>query len=68
VYSLKGAVQPGNSGGPLVDKDGEVIGMIFAESTVYDTVGYALQMDSVIHKFNAAKDRIAAVDTGSCRQ
>lgn len=42
VYALKSPIQPGNSGGPLVDEQGNVIGMIYARSTVYDQVGYAL--------------------------
>jgi S1-C subfamily serine protease len=68
VYSLKGTVRPGNSGGPLVDQDGEVVGMIFAESTAYDTVGYALTTDSILTNFNNAKSRQATVATGSCTQ
>ena len=68
VYSIKGEVVPGNSGGPLVDKDGNVIGVIFAESTTYDKVGYALTMDAVIDAFNQAKDHGRPVNTGSCTE
>jgi S1-C subfamily serine protease len=68
VYSLKGTVRPGNSGGPLVDKDGNVIGMIFAESTTYDSVGYALTTDAILANLNQAKDQNTAVSSGSCRQ
>lgn len=68
IYSLKGDVRPGNSGGPLVDQDGEVIGMIFAESSIYDEVGYALRTDKILMNLSSVKDRQAAVNTGSCRQ
>lgn len=68
VYSIKADVKPGNSGGPLVDKDGNVIGIVFAESTSYDQVGYALTMDQVIDIFNQAKDHGKVVSTGSCTE
>lgn len=68
VYSLKADIVPGNSGGPLVDKDGMVVGLIFAESTTYEDVGYALTMGKVVEGLNQAKDRSQTVDTGSCAQ
>lgn len=68
VYSLKADIVPGNSGGPLIDRDGNVIGLIFAESTTYPDVGYALTMSKVIEGFNLAKDRQQITGTGSCTQ
>jgi S1-C subfamily serine protease len=68
VYSVKAAIEPGNSGGPVVNKDGVVIGVVFAESTTYDDVGYALTMSEVVATLNNAKDRTQAVGTGSCAQ
>lgn len=68
VYSLKANIVPGNSGGPLVDRDGNVIGLIFAESSTYRDVGYALTMNQVIEGFNLAKDRNQTVSTASCTQ
>jgi S1-C subfamily serine protease len=68
VYSVKGTVRPGNSGGPLVDKTGAVIGVIFAESTTYDNVGYALTADSVLAELNTAKNRNTPATTGGCAQ
>jgi S1-C subfamily serine protease len=66
VYSIKSDIEPGNSGGPLIDNDGSVIGLVFAKSTNYDNVGYALAMDAVIAGLNQAKDRNHVVGTGSC--
>lgn len=66
VYSIKSDIRPGNSGGPLINKDAEVIGVIFAESTTYEDVGYALTMDQVIPIIELAKGRTQAVGTGSC--
>lgn len=47
VYALKADVEPGNSGGPLLDSEGKAIGVIFARSTVHDQVGYALSAPAV---------------------
>jgi S1-C subfamily serine protease len=68
VYSIKGIVRPGNSGGPLVDQQGTVIGMVFAESTTYDSVGYALTTDALLAHLNQVKDNTSTVGTGSCAQ
>lgn len=68
VYSIKSDVNPGNSGGPLIDKDGNVIGVVFAESTAYDNVGYALTMSQVINEFNQAQVRNEVVGTGTCAE
>lgn len=66
VYEVKGDIIPGNSGGPLIDKDGTVRGVIFAQSTTYDKVGYALAMQKVIANVELAETRNQAVSTGSC--
>jgi S1-C subfamily serine protease len=68
VYSLKADVRQGNSGGPLITTDGTVAGVIFAESTTYEDVGYALTMEQVLTALNQAKDRTQSVATGSCAQ
>lgn len=55
VYALKSDIEPGNSGGPLLDSDGQVIGVIFARSTVYEQVGYALSSPAVQQIVTAAQ-------------
>jgi S1-C subfamily serine protease len=47
VYSLRGLVRPGNSGGPIVDSAGRVAGVVFAASVTDDETGYALTADQV---------------------
>lgn len=68
VYELAADVEPGNSGGPLVNAAGEVIGVIFARSTSYQNVGYALTMDKVISAVSQASARNSQVDTRSCAE
>jgi S1-C subfamily serine protease len=68
VYELQTTVIPGNSGGPLVSENGNVIGIVFAESTTYNHVGYALTTNQVIHELSEAESRNQPVSTGSCAE
>lgn len=68
VYQLSAQVRPGNSGGPLVESDGLVIGVVFARSTTDPTVGYALATPAVltdVHK-GEAQPVDHPVSTGGC--
>lgn len=68
VYSVKANVREGNSGGPLIDKDGSVIGVVFAESSNYNKVGYALTTNRVIQELQASQNKTDAISTGNCAQ
>jgi len=68
VYGIKAEIVEGNSGGPLIAKDGSVIGVIFARSTTYDQVGYALTMHDVAKDIQQATGRTQAVSTGNCTE
>jgi S1-C subfamily serine protease len=69
VYELKADVIPGNSGGPLIAKDGSVIGVVFAESTAYNHVGYALTTPAIQHDVTQAEAHSnKTVSTGGCAQ
>lgn len=68
VYEVQADVIPGNSGGPLVAKDGSVIGVIFAESTSYKQVGYALTAASVSKAVIQAETKNSPTGTGRCAE
>ncbi len=66
VYSLRGKIRPGNSGGPIVTTQGHVAGVVFAASVSDDDTGYALTWEQVA---DAAADGVSAgdtVSTGDC--
>ena len=66
IYSLYTRVQPGNSGGPLLDANGRVAGVIFAKSLDDDNTGYALTLDEAMPVLDAALQADRAVGTGAC--
>lgn len=67
IYSLRGSVRPGNSGGPLLDASGDVVGVVFARSTVDPETGYALtlaELRPVLSSVSAAPISSGACSTG----
>src|SRR5262249_34430380 len=68
IYEIQAEIVPGNSGGPLVAKDGKVMGVVFAEATSYDHVGYALTTLQITAEINQAAHRTRAVTTGQCAE
>ena len=47
VFSLRGLVRAGNSGGPILSSGGDVVGLVFAASVTDPDTGYALTADQV---------------------
>lgn len=62
VVPLRGAVQPGESGGPVVDRRGRVVAMIFG-GTRRGGGGYAVPVNLVL---DAAGGPLRAVSSGPC--
>ena len=67
VYVLRGSVQPGNSGGPLLRPNGLVLGMVFGADEADDQTGYAITAKELRPGVAAGLTATAPVDTGSCR-
>lgn len=68
VYSLKAHVIPGNSGGPVVGQNGQVLGIVFATSTSYNNVGYALTGHQVASELATAEHSNTTRSTGACSE
>lgn len=66
VYALKSNIEQGNSGGPLIDGDGRVIGVIFARSTAYENTGYALTTPAVMSVLRSAQQNPNAAGSDRC--
>jgi S1-C subfamily serine protease len=63
IASLRGAVRPGNSGGPMVDGAGRVIATIFAATTSGPRGGYGVP-NSVVRRVLSRAG--GATSTGPC--
>jgi S1-C subfamily serine protease len=63
ISSLRGEVRSGNSGGPLVDAKGRVLGTVFAASTSGPEGGYAVPNGVVAAALRTPRRQ---VDTGPC--
>jgi len=66
VYSVRAAVHPGNSGGPLVDPTGRAVGVIFAASREDPQTAYALTAAEVASQARAGATAVDDVATGRC--
>ncbi len=66
VYALDADVQPGNSGGPLLDEDGQVIGVIFGRGTDGENRGYAMTTDELRPALEGLTASDSTVSSGQC--
>jgi S1-C subfamily serine protease len=63
ITALRGGVRSGNSGGPLVDGDGKVVGIVFAATTGGPRGGFAIPAEDVRDAIPLAGPEVA---TGPC--
>ena len=66
IYALRGLVEQGNSGGPLLSLRGEVYGVVFAAAADDRTIGYALTAQEVAGQAAAGVRATRRVSTRTC--
>ena len=63
IFVIQGTVRPGNSGGPLIDLKGHVLGIVFATSASDPNQAYALTDDEIASDLQEGQRQTAAIDT-----
>lgn len=66
VMAIRGTVQPGNSGGPLLTTSGEVAGTVFARSTGEADTGYVLTNSATRAMITAGATDTTPASTQTC--
>ena len=65
VYTIRGTVRQGNSGGPLIDRDGKVLGVVFGAAVDDADTGFVLTANEVAKQM-AKVGNTQRVSTDSC--
>jgi S1-C subfamily serine protease len=66
IYTVRAAVKPGDSGGPLLAKSGKVYAVIFAASTNARDTGFALAASAAGPDVRHGAQATTPVSTGGC--
>ncbi|MGE3287819.1 MAG: MarP family serine protease [Pseudonocardia sp.] len=66
VYTVRAKVQSGNSGGPMINPQGAVVGVVFGAALDDSETGFVLTSEQVQAALQQAQGRTRAVDTGAC--
>jgi S1-C subfamily serine protease len=67
IYAIRARIEPGNSGGPLIDpKNGRVYGVVFAAAVGVKDVGYALTAHQVAPDVRAGRTATTPASTQGC--
>lgn len=66
IYQLNADVRQGNSGGPLVDQEGDVVGIVFARAMEGNAVGFAVTAEQAGSVLTEPEQFTETVGTGEC--
>lgn len=66
AYTVRGTILQGNSGGPMLNSNGEVLGVVFGASVDDAETGYALTAEEVRSHIGDVASLSQATETGKC--
>jgi S1-C subfamily serine protease len=66
IFEIRAAVEPGNSGGPLLSPSGRVYGVVFAAAVNTQDTGFALTASEVGADARAGADQTIQTSTQGC--
>lgn len=66
VYTVRAVVRSGNSGGPMISPDGELVGVVFGAALDDQETGFVLTVEQVSSSMRSAARLTRSVETGSC--
>jgi S1-C subfamily serine protease len=66
IVTLRAQIERGNSGGPLINRNGEVIGLIFAQALDDDELGFALALSEFLDDAERGIAATEPVPVGRC--
>ncbi|MGA5462889.1 acid resistance serine protease MarP [Mycobacterium sp. NPDC050041] len=65
VYTIRGQVRQGNSGGPMIDREGRVLGVVFGAAVDDPDTGFVLRYSEIARQLMNVNNT-APVATGAC--
>lgn len=68
TYQVSTPVQPGNSGGPLLDKKGNIIGVIVSKHSEAENASYAIKISYLINMLSSSIETIELNNSNSMQK